>query len=102
MTNSTFLDTSSFFHASLSSNKSVTIFLYGTLYASSFSSIVPGKNPMSLVGTADRTMINFSCKVSLFRTSCNARYVDIKVLPVPAEPDNTKLNPSFQELNAIS
>jgi hypothetical protein len=30
------------------------------------------------------------------------RYIDMKVLPVPADPDNTKLNPSFHDVNTAS
>ena len=53
---------------------------------------------MSLVGTAERTIITFS--YSFFNTASKAKYKDIKVLPVPAEPSKHKWLPLAKASNA--
>ena len=53
---------------------------------SALSSWSPGKNPISLVDTSERTKYIFSYGVFSFKTSDNALNKVINVFPVPAHP----------------
>ena len=75
------------------------MFEYGTWYKAALSSSSPGKKPISLVGISERTTTTLSNGVSFLSTSCRARYIEINVLPVPAQPNKNWFFPSFQVLN---